>query len=198
MFVKEKRRCYKKGTSLVELMIFVLIIAILGSITYPHMLGMFKRARDASVKSNMFTLKVSAENFSTMAHGMYPEHGTTTVGEVLTVMGFPGAVNPSRIADACPGTGATVSTTTDALLPGNSTYINHLFPYANSLDELVAAVDPGPGCPPHNYPPGPGESGVGTVYWGPVGIAGTTAMQGFVIYGDGYKELVWLVLHSGE
>jgi len=198
MILKEKRQSYKKGTSLVELMIFVLIIAILGSVTYPHMLGMFRRAHDASVKSNMFTLKVAAENFSTMALGMYPERGITTVGEVLTAMGFPGAVNPSRIADACPGTGATVVTTSDALLPGNSTYINHLFPYANSLDELLASPPPGPLCPPHLYSPGPGASGAGTVYWGPIGLEGSTAMEEYVIYGDSYLCLIDFILRSGE
>ncbi|MBA7677452.1 MAG: hypothetical protein E3J41_04245 [Candidatus Cloacimonadota bacterium] len=195
MFGSKKNRIYKKGTSLVELMIFVLIVAILGSVTYPHILGMYRRACDASVKSNMFTLQIAAENFASMTHGMYPEHGVTTVGEVLTAMGFPGAVNLSRIADNCPGTGATVVTTPDALLPGNNTYYNHLFPFANSLDELPA-VPGGPVAPPHHYIPGPGESGAGTVYWGPAGAAGTTAIEGYVIYGDSYLGLIYIELIS--
>lgn len=175
MTSKKQGKAFRKGISLVEMMIFIAVIAILGSITYPHMLGMFARAYDASVKCNMFTLQVAAENFASMTHGMYPEQGTTTVGQVLTVMGLP-SVNPMYLADCCPGTGNTVSTTADALLPGNKTYGNPIWTSANCLDELGAVVAPGPQKPPHVCNPAANASGQGTVYWGPIGTAGTTAM----------------------
>jgi len=197
MISKKQGKAFRKGISLVEMMIFIAVIAILGSITHPHMLGIFARARDASVRCNMFTLQVAAENFASMTHGMYPEQGTTTVGQVLTVMGLP-SVNPMYLADCCPGTGNTVATTPDALLPGNKTYGNPIWPTANCLDELGAAVPPGPVMPPHNWNPGPAWSGAGTVYWGPVGTAGTTAMPGYVIYADGYYELISLILGPPE
>ncbi|TET78588.1 MAG: hypothetical protein E3J41_04235 [Candidatus Cloacimonadota bacterium] len=200
MFIKGNMRNYKKGASLVELMILILIIAILGSVTYPHILGMYARSREASVKSNMFTLRVAAENFASMAEGRYPETGVMTVGDVLINMGFPTAVNPAALADACPGTRANVvgAPPTDALLPGNNTYGNPFWPDANCLDHLAAAVAPGPATPGHLANPAAGADGQGTVYWGPIGLGGTSAMEGYVIYGDGYKEMLTLELRSGQ
>lgn len=185
----------RRGFSLVELLVFVLIVAILGSTVYPHMLGMYARSREASVKSNMFTLRVAAENFASMAEGSYPEVTTTTVGAVLTILGIPSA-NQALIADADPATRATVSTSADALLPGNATYGNPFWPYANCLNSLGACVAPGPAQPAHVNNPLAGASGQGTVYWGPVGTAGDLAMEGYVIYGDGYRDMLNFALRS--
>ncbi|TES89815.1 MAG: hypothetical protein E3J87_11255 [Candidatus Cloacimonadota bacterium] len=198
MFLNKNPKSYKSGISLVELMIMVLIIAILGAVTYSHMLKMSLRSREASVKSNMFTLRVAAENFASMAEGWYPELGTHTVEDVLQAIGVIGAANPSRIADACPGTRETVVTTADALLPGSKTYGNPFWPAANCLDHLGAAVPPGPAPPGHIANPVAGADGQGTVYWGPIGLAGSCAMEGYVIYGDGYNEILDFVLRSGQ
>lgn len=190
----------RKGFTLIELMIVVVIIGILAAIAIPNFMSMRQRAKEASVKANMHTLQLAGEDFSTQAEGSYPETGTMTVGAVLIVMGFPLAVNPASLADACPGTRATVvgAAPTDALLPGNNTYGNPFWPTANCLDHLVAAVAPGPDSPGHLPNPAPGADGQGTVYWGPVGTAGGSAMEGYIIFGDGYKAMLTLELRSGQ
>ncbi len=189
----------RKGFTLIELMIVVVIIGILAAIAIPNFMSMRQRAKEASVKANMHTLQLAGEDFSTMAEGSYPETGIMTVGAVLVAMGFPLAVNPASLADACPGTRATVVVMpTDALLPGNNTYGNPFWPTANCLDHLVAAVAPGPASPGHLPNPAPGADGQGTVYWGPIGLAGNIAMEGYIIFGDGYKEMLTLELRSGQ
>ncbi len=189
----------RKGFTLIELMIVVVIIGILAAIAIPNFMSMRQRAKEASVKANMHTLQLAGEDFSTQAEGSYPETGIMTVGTVLIAMGFPGALNPASIADACPGTRATVVVVpSDALLPGNNTYGNPFWPTSNCLDHLVAAVAPGPISPIHAANPAAGASGQGTVYWGPVGLAANVAMEGYIIYGDGYKAMLTLELRSGQ
>ena len=195
MVSERKKEHKRRGFSLVELLVFVLIVAIFGLAVYPHMLGMYARSGEASVKSNMFTLRIAAENFASMAEGRYPELTTTTVGAVLTALGIPSA-NPALIADVDPATRATVSTSVNALLPGNATYGNPFWPTANCLQSLAAAVAPGPAQPAHVANPPANASGQGTVYWGPIGTAGSMAMEGYVIYGDGYRDMLNFALRS--
>jgi prepilin-type N-terminal cleavage/methylation domain-containing protein len=192
----------KQGFTLIELMVVVVVIGILAAVAIPNFLSMRQRAREATVKANMHTLQLAAEDFCSLADGCYPENPTQTVGQVLNAMGMIGAGQiasyPQCIADQCPATKNTVSTTINALIPGDNNYANSFWPQSNSLDAVAAAPIPGPAVPAHADDPAPNASGEGTVFWAPMGTAGTTAMQGYVIYGDGDEAILTVVLRSGH
>ncbi len=61
-----------KGFTLIELMIVVVIIGILAAIAIPNFISMQDRAREGSVKANMHTIQLAAEDFAVQSDGVYP------------------------------------------------------------------------------------------------------------------------------
>jgi len=66
----------RKGFTLIELMIVVVIIGLLASVAIPNFISMVGRAKEASVKTNMHVMQTAAEDFAAVSGGRYPEDAT--------------------------------------------------------------------------------------------------------------------------
>jgi prepilin-type N-terminal cleavage/methylation domain-containing protein len=180
----------KKGFTLIELMVVVVIIGILAAIAIPNFISMQKRAKEASVKNNMHTIQLASEDFSTLSQGQYSADCAQTV--TASVPAAVGIVDPHYIAGAIQGVAPIAP---NNLLP--LTFKNPVAAQNNSFASPAVANRAAWGWAVAN---------AGCVAYNPFDALGAPVANGtspstaisYDIYGQGVSSTLQITLSSGQ
>jgi len=62
----------EKGFTLLELLIVIVIVGILATVAIPNYFSIMNKAKDSSVRANMYIIQSAVEEFAVRSNGMYP------------------------------------------------------------------------------------------------------------------------------